>query len=113
MEILQGEQFTRYIKGGVEYDSCSQIVMRVFKRDTSTPVMTFVKVADESNYPNAGTIEKSDSTDYFFKILITEEMTKSLEPGIYDIEAKWTVSGEKQPIVKSAGEFLKVKKALL
>lgn len=112
MEILQGEQFTRYIKGGVEFDSCSQIVMRVFKRDTNTPVMTFVKVADEA-YPGAELIEKSDSTDYYFKIFITEAMTKVLVPGIYDIEAKWTVDGEKQPIVKSAGDFLKVKTSLL
>lgn len=113
MEILQGEQFTRYIKGGVEFDSCSQIVMGVFKRDTSTFAMTFVKVPDEINYPNAGIIEKSDSTDYYFKIFITEAMTKTLKRGIYDIEAKWVVDGEKQPIVKSAGEFLKVKEALL
>jgi hypothetical protein len=113
MEILQGEQFTRYIKGGVEYDNCSQIVMRVFKRDSIAPVMTFVKVADETNYPKASLIEKSDSTDYYFKIFISEEMTKSLEVGIYDIEARWTVNGDDQPIVKSAGEFLKVKKSLL
>ena len=87
--------------------------MRVFKKDSTIPVMTFVKVPDETSYPAASAIEKSDSADYYFKIFVTEVMTKTLEPGIYDIEAKWIVDGEKQPIIKTAGEFLKVKKALL
>jgi|WetSurMetagenome_2_1015567.scaffolds.fasta_scaffold01806_12 hypothetical protein len=110
MEILQGEQFTRYITGtNIDYDTCSQIVLRVYEKTTGKIALTFVKVADEETYSGAELLTKSDTTDYKLKVFITSAMTKELNPGIYCMEAKRVISGEDQPIIKGVQDFFTVK----
>jgi len=115
MEILQGEQFMRYVAGSnIDYDLCDQIVLSIYNSDTGDIALNFVKAFD-TDYPNTSTknalLEKSANEAYKLQIFITEAMTKALTPGVYYIEAKREISGVKQPIIKGILPFFTVKKS--
>ena len=113
MDIIQGEQFTRYIGGvNIGYDQCDQIILLCYDCATKETAFVFVKVADPA-YPAAGLIEKSDDTEYELKIFVTEAMTENLRPGTYKMEAKRVISGVKQPIAKGREPFFTVSKTLI
>lgn len=113
MEILQGEQFVRYIGGtNIDYDLCSQIVLACYKEKTKEIALTWVKVADEENYPDAELLEKSDNPNYKLKILVTSEMTEALDLGVYHMEAKRTLIDDTTTIIKGQTPFFNVKKSV-
>jgi hypothetical protein len=113
MDIIQGEQFTRYIGGtNIGYSQCDQIVLVCYECSTKAIAFTFVKVADPL-YPGAALLEPSDDPDYELKIFVTEAMTENLRPGTYKMEAKRVISGVKQPIAKGREAFMTVSKTLI
>ena len=114
MDIIQGEQFMRYVGGtSIDYASCSQIVLMVYNQSNKETAFTFVKVADPVNYPGSSLLQLSNDPNYEVMMFVTAEMTLSLKPGSYYMEAKRTIAGVAQPIVKSKAPFFTVTKTLV
>lgn len=114
MDIIQGEQFWRYIGGtSIDYAGCSQIVLHVYNQSTKETAFTFVKVADPVKYPGSALLVASNDPAYEVMIFVTSEMTLPLKSGCYYMEAKRTIAGVEQPIVKSKVPFFTVTKTLV
>ena len=111
LEVMQGEQFQRLI-GGVDYDACDQILLVLYREPERDNKTYFIKEAD-TDYPNAQILLKTQNASMPISIEITEEMTKTLPLGEYYLEAKFSISGVLQPIIKGKKKFFTLVKSEL
>lgn len=96
LNVIKGERFSQKI-GGVDYDQCSQIVIKLYNDFNPEVCLYWVKEASP-DYPGAGTVSKTEDPDMQLSIFIK---TDDLIPGKYQILAMREIKGVNAPVLKN------------